>query len=782
MALSLLLVDDSQSFLNLVETFLASDPGIKVVGRAANGREALDQCELLKPELILVDVAMPEMNGFETTRRLKANAEAPRVILMTGTQVTEYQTAARDVGADGFVLKSDFFAKVPLLIHGLFPQTIGTLPVVKQPTSDHGPEQRWLADTLVESRAQLELALNASNIGLWELDLRTNRVWYCPRCKSQLGFKDHELPNLRDAWFERLHPEDHPKVLAAMSESMGPPFKPYEPEYRLRHKDGSYRWIMAKANATLDASGRPTKLSGCHIDVTQRKASESALQITEGRYRVLFETNPFPIWVFDPQTLRFLEVNDAAVKTYGYSRDEFLAMTVLDIRSEAEKERLLETLSQIADSPAESPGVWTHRRKDGAFLKVKIATSSIELNGKQARLVIAHDVTEHIQLEKQFLKAQKMEAFGQLAGGVAHDFNNLLTIITGYSELILRHVPEHDPVRSLVWEIQKAGDRAAKLTRQLLAFSKRTVLAPVVLDLNAVVADLEKMLRPLIGADIQLITLKGRQVGSVFADPSQIEQVVLNMVVNARDAMPEGGVLTLETRDVHLSEEFAQKHLGGKAGDYVLLAIHDTGSGMDEATRARVFEPFFTTKEPGKGTGLGLATVYGIVQQVGGSIAVHTQLGQGTSFLVYLPRLQSAVHSPQPQTVEGPAPGGSETILLVEDDERILELAAKSLELKGYTVMTAGNGPDAIRLCNEHPGPIDLVITDLVMPHMSGRELANRLYALRYPLKVLYISGYTDDAVARHGILQAEVDFLQKPFTPRALAHKVRSVLDQPGK
>ncbi len=382
------------------------------------------------------------------------------------------------------------------------------------------------------------------------------------------------------------------------------------------------------------------------------------------------------------------------------------------------------------------------------------------------------------QSQEQLRQSQKMEAIVQLAGGIAHDFNNLLTVITGYSELMLQTLAADDLHRGNIEQIRQAGERAAALTRQLLAFSRKQVLAPTVLDLNAVVTNMDSMLRRVIGEDIELVSVPAPGLGRVQADQGQLEQVIVNLAVNARDAMPQGGRLTIETANVELDDAYARRHVSVKPGPYVMLAVSDTGCGMDAETQSRIFEPFFTSKERGKGTGLGLATVYGIVKQSGGNVWVYSEPGQGATFKIYLPRIEETVMTVEPESAPLQAPRGSETVLLVEDEEGVRTLVRTILQTNGYTVLEARHGKEAFFISGRHEGPIHLMVTDVVMPGMSGQELADRLKSSRPDMKVLFLSGYTDEAVVRHGVLKPGTAFLQKPFTPGRLARKARLVLD----
>jgi PAS domain S-box-containing protein len=500
-----------------------------------------------------------------------------------------------------------------------------------------------------------------------------------------------------------------------------------------------------------------------------RRAVMSSLRASEERYRLMFEKNPMPMWVHDTVTLRFLAVNGALVLHYGYSQDELLTLTVTALTAEPPVDG------------AYAQQVSKHRKKDGSLIDVETRAHDIYLDGRPARLVLANDVTQRRRLEEQLRQSQKMEAIGRLAGGVAHDFNNILSVILGYSDTALLDLPGDAPIREEITEIRRAAARAADLTRQLLMFSRQQVLEPKILDVNDVLADMDKMLRRIVGADVELVMHAANDLGTVRADRGSLEQVVMNLAVNARDAMPTGGKLTMATANVS-PEEALQVGVGvgaGTAGSQVMLAVTDSGIGMDAATAARVFEPFFTTKGLGKGTGLGLSTVFGIVEQSGGSIQLFSEPGKGSTFKIYLPRVTGTAPAGARGSVSPPrASRGVETILLVEDDEQVRGVAHKILEMNGYRVIVAGSAREAIAASERHPEVIDLLLSDVVMPLMSGPELAKRLVLARPDLKVLCMSGYTDDSVMRHGVFEAKIAFLQKPITPLVLAAKVREVLD----
>jgi two-component system, cell cycle sensor histidine kinase and response regulator CckA len=515
---------------------------------------------------------------------------------------------------------------------------------------------------------------------------------------------------------------------------------------------------------------------GGHIALAiERRRSEDALRKNEEMFRLLFSYSPLPTWVLDCETLRFLKVNDAAVHQYGYSYEEFEGMSILDLHPEG-KDKDLEPFRQWTGQ-GRYHGNWKHRKKDGKLMEVEIIAHELDYAGRRVRLVVAQDITERRLLEQQFRQAQKMEAVGRLAGGVAHDFNNLLMVIKGHTELLLNAVPSPEQVRRKVEQIERAADRASTLTRQLLAFSRMQLLQPRVMNLNGVVEDMGKLLPRLIGEDIELVLRTAANLGAIRADASQMEQVIMNLAVNARDAMPGGGRLMIETSNEDLDSAYSAVHPAIQKGSYVLLAVSDNGTGMDAETQAHIFEPFFTTKEQGKGTGLGLATVYGVVKQSGGFIWVYSELGKGTCFKIYLPRVDQPVERTSSTKTYAEAPRGTGTILLTEDEQDVREVAREFLESGGYTVIEARNGAEAMRLVAEHEGDIDLLVTDMVMPGMTGQELGAFLRQKRAGLPVLYMSGYSEHAASESLEGDTSIHLLTKPFSRWAFLRAVHDIL-----
>ena len=504
-------------------------------------------------------------------------------------------------------------------------------------------------------------------------------------------------------------------------------------------------------------------------------AGREAGLVAAQRYRALFERHPLPMAVFDEQTLKFLSVNDASIRTYGYTEEEFLQMTVRDIRP-PEAMALIDSRPWIGRD--EMVLTTKHRTKDGTLLDVLVRSQSVPYQGRQARLVLVENITEQRELEAQLRQAQKMEAIGQLAGGVAHDFNNLLTAIRGYAALLLDALPAPDPRRDDVLEIERAGVRATALTGQLLAFSRKQILQERVVGVAEVVDDIVPMLGRLMGENVRLRTLN-RARGHVRVDPSQLQQVLMNLVVNARDAVADDGTgeVTIETDDVVLDELYARSHATAREGPHVVVAVSDNGAGMSSEVQARAFDPFFTTKPTGHGTGLGLSTVYGIVKQSGGHVWLYSEVGRGTTVKVYLQRVDAETPAPTMTTPDLPHSDRAASILLVEDEDGVRSLLTKVLTRAGYVVQAAAT-PDEARTLVTAPGAVfDLLITDVILSHESGRLVAEFVAQAQPACRTLFISGYTDDAVVRKGILSEQMPFLQKPFSAAALLEKVSAVL-----
>jgi PAS domain S-box-containing protein len=636
-------------------------------------------------------------------------------------------------------------------------------------------ERRRVEMQVRRNQEELNHAQKLAGIGSWSYLIDDGKLTWSDQVFEIFGIARDEFGGRLVDFISRVHPDDRFMMLARQNEILARGGN-FENEYRIVRPDGTVRIVHERGELTVDEETHRPLLLGTVQDVTDRRQVEQALRESENRYRLLFEANPQPMWVFDEETLRFLAVNPAAVQTYGYSQDEFATMTILDIRPPEDRPRLLEHL-RSPDAHRDKNVLWRHIRKDGSVRYVEVRGHRLTFGGRPARLILATDVTDRRLLEEQLRHAQKMEAVGQLAGGIAHDFNNLLTVINGYARLLAAR-PEATPLQHELNQIINAGDRAAALTQQLLAFGRKQVLQPRVLVLNDVVSAMASMIRRLFPANIRVDLNLSPDLREVRVDSVQIEQVILNLAINAKDAMPEGGVLTIETRNLYLDEQYAALKEGIRPGWYVMMGISDTGIGISPEHLPRIFEPFFTTKEKGKGTGLGLPTAYGIVRQSGGQIFVYSELGQGTTFKIYFPEHASG----EDQTAE-PAKDireltGSETILLVEDDHEVRQFAATVLKSRGYRVLEAADAANALQIAHRHEGPIDLLVTDVVMPGMNGPKLASELTRLRPGLRVLYISGYAENAVAHHGVLDAGIEYLAKPFSPTELAHKVREVIE----
>ena len=638
---------------------------------------------------------------------------------------------------------------------------------------------------LAQSERRLRMSTEKAGVAVWEYDVVEDRMWRSQMHDALYGLEGIENWT-KETFFDSTHPEDRDftsKIVESSFLPGGPDH--YTFDFRVVWPDLSIHWLSVSAEVTArDPDGNALKVCGCLVDVSERKAVEQALRQRETALREAQEIAHLANWNYD-----------VASDTFSCS-DEFYRITGIGLGKQMTKELVMarihpDDLSDYQEAVRELhtqgkvQGIFRFIRPDGAIRHLEAqGMTDFDDGGKPSRHYgTVLDITEQQRrdeeksmLEEQFHQAQKMEAIGRLAGGVAHDFNNLLTVINSYAELILQRVEENPELHSDTQEILKAGRQAASLTRQLLAFSRKQPMEVQLLDLNEVVRGTSKMLGRLIGEDIDLQTSLKSGIHQVRADSSQIEQILLNLAVNARDAMPNGGVLRIETDQADGTDPMSKRHGRKKSSSYVVLTVTDTGSGMGPEVLEQIFDPFFTTKEQGRGTGLGLSTVYGIVEQSGGYISVSSEPGQGTSFRVYLPATSEGPSEPS-SPEKGSSPSGRETILLVEDDRAVRRLIRRSLSSLGYHVLSAGNGEEGLREFKAQPESIDLVLTDVVMPGMSGKEMTNRISALRPQTKVLYMSGYAENVIAHNGVLDEGVQFLPKPFTLANLQSKVRGIL-----
>ncbi len=644
-------------------------------------------------------------------------------------------------------------------------------------------ELKQLQELLDKERETFFPILHKAPYGIALIDNDGRFIYINPEFTNITGYTVEDIFAGRD-WFHRASPfpEYRQEIISSLKRDAIQ--KRVEKIFSVVCKNGEMKEMEFKP--TLLDDGRIVVVLS---DITERKRAEDALKESEEKYRTILENIEDGYFEVDIAG-NFTFFNDSLCRMLGYSKEEMVGMNDRKYTDQENAKKLYQAFNKVYRTGEAIKGFgWEVVAKDGTRLFGEVSVSLIkDSKGHPAGFRgIARDITERKRaeeekatLQEELRQSQKMEAIGGLAGGIAHDFNNLLTVISGNCQLSLLELKEGDPLRGNVEEIKAAADRASSLTRQLLAFSRRQVLNMRVLDLNTIIRDLEKMLRRVIGEDIELVTCFADDLGMIKMDPGWIEQVIMNLAVNARDAMPGGGKLIIETANADLDDSYTHSHVTVKPGRYINLCVNDTGAGMPPEVKEHLFEPFFTTKDKGKGTGLGLSTVYGIIKQSGGDIWVNSEPGLGTTFNIHLPRVDEPVDNTRMRVTREEIPrGGGETILLVEDEEDVRRLAVRILQRQGYTVLEASCGKDALVLCKEHQGPIHLILTDVVMPGMSGRQLADQLIPLHPNLKVVYMSGYTDNAVIHHGVLEEGVNYIQKPFTIDGLMKRMREVLDK---
>ncbi len=621
------------------------------------------------------------------------------------------------------------------------------------------------ANALLESGRYRDLIEHARDM-IWTVDGDGTVTFLNSACQAVTGYTRQELLQGADiAALENLRAAH--QALARKWD--GDPSKHYE--IQIPAKDG--RTVdLEVSSAFLERAGAPSCVLAIARDITARKQVQESLRQNAENFEYLFSNQPVPMWVFDAQTLQFLEVNQAAVQKYGYSREEFLAMSSADLRPPGETQRFRDYLGESPQGGHGNAGQWPHLSKNGRIINTEVFWRSVNFAGRDAVLCVIEDITERKLLEEQLRQSHKLEAVGRLAGGIAHEFNNLLTVILGYSQLLLNHIDREHPMHAGLDQIRESAGKAGTLTRQLMAFSKRQSLQPGILDLNKVVASMEKMLQRNLGDRIELVTKLSPELGLVRADPGQIDQVVMNLILNARDAMPKGGTVTLETANVDVSA--AEAAAGYRPGAYAMVAVTDTGEGIDDASRSHLFEPFFSTRGQHEGAGLGLSVVYGLIEQQGGFVRVKSQPGQGARFEVYLPHLPELTGVSVHESMKR----GFETILVVDDEAGALGLIVETLRDSGYTVLETADSAEALEMAKRKQVHVDLLLTNVLMPNVNGRDLADAWRALHPALKVLFMSSYQENGSAyRKGSGLGE-QLLLKPFSGVTLTQTVRGVLD----
>ncbi|MDP9201490.1 MAG: PAS domain S-box protein [Gemmatimonadota bacterium] len=709
-----------------------------------------------------------ELAGFHENGSPYAALEWPlaRTVITREPVRGEEIRIQRGDGTDGFIRMSS----APVIDEG--GNVVAAVAIVVDVT-----DQRKAERAVLVTDERLRFVARATTDVIWDWDTKTNALVWNDSVETVFGHKQNEIYPEIQWWYDHIHPDDRERVVAGVHGVLDHGGASWSDQYRYRRADGTYADVSDRGYVARDSTGAAVRIIGAMTDVTERSRSEAAIrfqaQLLNAVQQAVVATDPEGMVIF---------WNKFAELLYGWTAEEAVGQSIQELTpSPFLREHGAEIVERGAAGEAWTGELMVQGKSGKAFPALLTTSPVRDERGKVLGFVqVSIDLTERRNLEEQFRQSQKMDAVGRLAGGIAHDFNNLLTVIRLNTEIIMEGFDPTDPRSEDVKQIRSAAERASALTRQLLAFSRKQILQPRVLDMNSVVGSVEPMLRRLIGEDIT-ITSNCSARGYVVADPGQLEQVLVNLVVNARDAMPQGGRITIETQNVELDEHYTSEHAPVVAGRYVVLAVGDTGVGMSRDTREHAFDPFFTTKEAGKGTGLGLATVYGIVKQSGGYVWIYSEPALGTTLKIYFPEVSAAAAftTSENQPASNETKRGSETILLVEDESAVRGLTLRILEKQGYRVIAAQHGREAMDIASREEGRIDLVLTDIVMPGMNGRGLVERLSGIRPRIKSLYMSGYTDDDIIRRGFIEPSRSFLQKPFTSDSLLQTVRKVLDE---
>ena len=754
-----LLVEDNPGDARLLREVVKDAEGAHIeLTHVDTLAKALIRLDADQFDVVMLDLSLPDADGLDTLLRTHAQAPSVPIVVLTGLDDEGLAIRAVREGAQDYLVKGQVTGQ--LLVRAM----------------RYATERKRAVEALQRSeeyfRSLIENALDIITV----LDVDGSVRYGSPSFERVLGYPQSSLTG--ENLFRLIHPEDRDRVREILEAGTQNPGATQSIEFRVLHQKGPWR-VFEAIGKRFEIESTVAGYVLNSRDITERKRSEEEVRQANETLRAVIETSPLAIYTLDLEGV-VRTWNSSAQKMFGFTQDEAVGSALPVIFPDevsAFRERLTDLLGGESQVGAEE----RRRCKDGHTIDVSFWTAPLRDAGGAVTGVVevVADDTERKRLEEQFRQAQKMEAVGRLAGGVAHDFNNLLTVITGYCQMLLDRFHPGESTRDDMVQVLKAADRATTLTRQLLAFSRKQIVQPKVVELDALVGDMQQMLKRLLGVNIDLAITSDAGLGKVRVDPGQLEQVIVNLVVNARDAMPSGGHLGINLRNVQVDDS-DMRDMPVRRGSYVVLEVTDCGIGMDEATLSHLFEPFFTTKEKGRGTGLGLSTSYGIVKQNHGEIVVRSEVGAGSVFSIYLPRIDEP---PPPETspsINVPATKGAETILVAEDEDGVRHIVTQMLREQGYTVLPANGGAEAIHIATTHTGPVQLLVSDVMMPRMSGPELAQRLRGLRPEMRVLFVSGYTDSEIVREGELEPGTDFLQKPFTREQLATKVREVL-RPG-
>ena len=751
----ILVCDDAPEIRKYLCQEIGRDPDLTVVGEATNGRDAVEMVSSHEPDIVILDIAMPVMDGLAAIPLIRRARPSIKVVVLSSYGEQHLDVDAK-LDADAFIQKGASLRSIVDLV-----RSVAGLPVSMPPEELTREKERNL---FALSR---DLLCVVNQEGYFE--------HLSPSWEEHLGWTIDELKT--QPFLDFIHPDDRQSSIDILARTPYEEISGFENRYRCR--DGSYRLLLWSSRP-----GNDGLVYGSAKDITVERAADDQFKVMERHlreseelFRGAFDAARTGISLIGPDGLSYVDVNQAFCDMLGYTKDEIMSMDWLQLTHPDDRERNLEEVDDLASGRDDVKYVSKrYVRKNGEIIFVEISDSLVRSADGSPMYFVTHatDVTERERLQAQLRQAQKMEAVGQLAGGIAHDFNNILAVIMNYADFVIEDLDPADPCRSDVQEIVKAGDRAAQLVRQLLAFSRKEVVEPRVIDLNTVVEELQGLLHRSLGEDVELVLEVTEDLPHIKADPGMIEQVLLNLAVNGRDAMLDGGTLTVTTGTEMVSEG---ERSGLPPGHYVRMSVTDTGEGIDPATVERIFEPFFTTKARGEGTGLGLATVYGIVKQANGGVYVDSMPGAGSTFSVYLPPC-NAEASAHPPAISSGGRGGDECILLVEDEAAVRDMVTRLLVQNGYQVAAFGSGKDALSFYEDHSSEVDLLITDVVMPKMSGRTLSLRSTEIDPRLKTLFMSGYTDELIAQRGMLTDGERLIKKPFNARQLLDRVRAILD----